>query len=298
MQNELLIAILAGLGGMLGWGFADFFVKKTVDKIGAVSSLVWAHLFGTVVLVFFAIFQFLIFGSFIAIPNTLSAWAGLILFGILQMIVYWLVYEGFGKGQVSVLSPVFASFAGLVALISIAFLGERAGDLRILSLFIIFAGIVLISTDFKGWNIKSIKLVNVPGFKEVAIATLLAALWTLGWGKFVGGEDWLSYALFMYLFMTVAAFFLSRFMKVKLSGVSTNLWKFLFIIGLGEAIAYTAISLGYSLTSTVSVVALLSGAFSLPVIILARIFLKEKINHIQTIGSIVIFTGIMALSLL
>lgn len=298
MQNELLIAILAGLGGMLGWGFADFFVKKTVDKIGAISSLVWAHLLGTVVLIFFAISQFFIFGKLITVPSTLITWVGLILFGILQMIVYWLVYEGFGKGQVAVLSPVFASFAGLVAVISILFLGEQSSDLRILSLFIIFAGIILISTDIKGWNIKNIKLINVLGFKEVAIATILAAVWTLGWGKFVDGEDWLSYALFMYFFMTVAAFLLSRFMKINLSGVATNLWKFLFIIGLGEAIAYTSISLGYSLTPLVSVVALLSGAFSLPVMILARIFLKERVSVIQTIGSIVIIIGIMVLSLL
>jgi len=40
MQQELLIAVLAGLGGMFGWGFADFFAKKTIDEIGSVASLV------------------------------------------------------------------------------------------------------------------------------------------------------------------------------------------------------------------------------------------------------------------
>jgi len=33
MQTELLIAIIAGLGGMFGWGLADFFAKKTIDSI-------------------------------------------------------------------------------------------------------------------------------------------------------------------------------------------------------------------------------------------------------------------------
>ena len=50
MQSALTIAVLAGLGGMLGWGAADFFAKKTIDKIGAIASLVWAHIFGTTIL--------------------------------------------------------------------------------------------------------------------------------------------------------------------------------------------------------------------------------------------------------
>ena len=33
MENSLAVAVLGGLGAMLGWGFADFFAKKTVRKI-------------------------------------------------------------------------------------------------------------------------------------------------------------------------------------------------------------------------------------------------------------------------
>jgi uncharacterized membrane protein len=50
INPTLVIAILAGLGGMLGWGFSEFATKKAVDKVGAISSLVWAHVFGTVLL--------------------------------------------------------------------------------------------------------------------------------------------------------------------------------------------------------------------------------------------------------
>lgn len=39
MQKELFIAIIAGLGAMLGWGISDFFAKKSVDKIGPLVSL-------------------------------------------------------------------------------------------------------------------------------------------------------------------------------------------------------------------------------------------------------------------
>lgn len=298
MQKELIIALLAGFGGMIGWGLADFFAKKTVDRIGVIASLVFAHIFGVLTLLIFSVFQWTISGTFIHIPSSSWVWLGLIFFGVLQMVVYWLVYEGFGKGQVAVLSPVFASFTGLVALISIVFLGESASVFKILSLLVMFTGIILINADVSALHLGKISWGRVPGFKEVAMATILAAVWTLGWDRFVAGAPWLSYALCMYVFMTMAAFILSWIMKVKLSVAEAGIWKFLALIGFGEAVAYSAISLGYSSTSLVSVVALLSGAFSLPVIILARIFLKEKVNPVQTVGSIIIVAGIIFLSLL
>jgi|SRR3989344_3986162 len=295
MPQELLIAIIAGLGGMIGWGSADFFAKKTIDRIGSIVTLVWGHLIGTIFFVLLALFQLIIFGELIQIPINPMVWLGLIFFGTLQMIVYWLAYQGFGKGQVAVLNPVFASFSGLVAFISIVFLGEATNTIKLIALIVIFAGVILLGFDFKGLRSKNLNF--VPGLKEVSLAALLAAIWTLGWDKFVGGRDWLAYALLMYTFLTLAAFVASKLLRVKLSGVKSNLWIFIVGIGLGETIAYAAISLGYSATSLTSVVTLISGAFSLPTIILARIFLKEKVTTAQTIGSIVVIAGIIILSL-
>ena len=68
------------------------------------------------------------------------------------------------------------------------------------------------------------------------------------------------------------------------------------LIGCFEVGAYVLISLGYSLTTRTSVVALLSGAFSLPTIVLARAFLKERVTGLQTAGSAVVIFGIMLLS--
>ena len=295
MSNGLIIAIFAGVGGMIGWGSADFFAKKTIDKIGPISSLVWAHLCGTLALIFLAVLQFLAFDKMIHIPTSFHEWSGLIFFGILQMVVYWFVYEGFGKGQLAVLNPVFASFSGLVALFSVLFLREVLSINLFLSLILIFGGVLFINLDVKG--LKSKRLNIVPGLKEVGFATILAAFWTLGWDKFVTGNDFLSYALFMYLFMTIASVLLAKIKKVKLGGVKSSLWKYIILIGIGETIAYTAISFGYSSSPFTSVIALISGAFSLPTIVLARIFLKEKVSRIQTIGSLIIVVGIIVLAI-
>jgi len=297
MQQELIIAIFAGLGGMLGWGFADFFAKKTVDTVGSIVSLVWAHVFGTLALSLVLFYKVFVLEETTNIPSDLNTWGLLSLFGGLQAIIYLLLYQAFSKGKLAVINPIFASYSGIAAFLSIAVLGEIVNPYLLLALGVIFSGILLINLDISALRSKSIKLASTPGLKEVLLALILAAVWTVSWDKFVSGKDWLSYALLMYSFMTIVALAISKLQKVSLSITQIGLWKFLILIGLCEAIAYLAISLGFSATSFTSVVALLSGAFSLPTIILARVFLKEKVTSIQTVGSIVIIVGIIILSL-
>lgn len=297
MQQELLIAILAGLGGMLGWGFADFFAKKTIDEIGDIVSLVWAHLFGTIVLFISALYLWSINGREVALPGDWQTWFQLLFFGALQATIYFLVYRGFSKGKVGLLSPVFSSFSGLTAVLSVVIFGELLTGRLVLALITVFLGILLLNIDVEALRSNRINFIRLPGFREVAIATLLAAFWTLFWDKVVGGQDWVLYAFFMYGFMTFTMYLIAKVQGVGLEMNKHHVWKFLVLIGLTETVAYLAISFGYSATTFTSIIALLSGAFSLPTIILARAFLKEKITAVQTVGSVVIIAGIMILSL-
>ncbi len=294
MHSMFLVAILAGFGGMLGWGLGDFFAKTSVDNLGPIRSLVWAHACGSVVLVLAAVIQLLVMHGAAPLPEG-SAWFGVMGFGVLQMIVYWLAYKGFEKGQLAVLNPIFASFTGIVALAAILFLGEPASILTIIALIILMLGILLINSDLETLKLKKLKF--LPGLKEISGATILAAIWTLGWDRFVSGHNPLSYALWMYLFMTLAAVVMAKLLREKLRGVPVRYRKFLFMTGLGEAVAYLAISWGYSSTNLVAVVALISGAFSVPVVILAYFFLKERITRIQFLAVIIIVAAIAALSL-
>lgn len=296
MHQEIIIASLAGLGGMLGWGLADFFAKKTIDEIGDVASLAWGHIFGTLSLFLMLLYRFSFQQQSISLPNDGKTWLLLALFGIGQAAVYLFVYKGFGKGQLAVLNPIFASFAGITALLSITFFGEPIGYLTVFGLLVLFLGIILISTDLTALKARQLGFAHIPGFKEIVTATILAAFWTLLWDRLIGGEDWLIYALLMYAFMTITILIVAKIQKVNLSFNNRSVWKFLVLIGVCETIAYLAISWGYSTTPLTSVIALLSGAFSLPTIILARLFLKEKITPLQTVGGIVIILGIMLLA--
>jgi drug/metabolite transporter (DMT)-like permease len=296
MDNTLYLAFMGGLAGMLGWGFADFFAKKTIDQIGDIPSLVWAHLFGTLGFLLVAIYSYFKYGQYIHIPHDPQTLGLLAFFGALQAAVYLLVYRAFEKGQVAVINPIFASYSGVVALISILFLGEIVSGNAILSVLVIFLGVILLSLDIPG--LKSKKLNLHAGVKEVVIASILAAGWTLGWNKFVSGQDFIAYALFMYAFMTIAAFLYAKAKKIKLNVIKgSNIITPVVMIGLCEMVAYLGISLGFSQTSHTSIVAVLSGAFSLPTILLARAFLKEHITKIQTLGASFVILGAVLLAI-
>jgi drug/metabolite transporter (DMT)-like permease len=292
MHNALTIAVLAGLGGMFGWGAADFFAKKAIDRNGPIKALVWGHGFGSFLLLVIMLAEILLGGQ-VTQPRGL-VWLGLAGFGALQMIIYWLLYQGFEKGLVSVLNPIFASFSGIVALVAIIWFGEHASLLIGLAFILIFIGIIAINLDWS--DIRRKKLKGVPGLKEVATATVLAAGWTLGWDKFVSGHDSLSYAVWMYLAMTVAAICLAQFLKNEIRQIESKTWPFVALVGSGEALAYLAITWGYSSTPLTGVVALISGTFSVPTVILAYIFLKERLTKLQLAGIVAIILGIAGVS--
>lgn len=283
---------------MLGWGLADFFAKKTIDEVGDVVTLAWAHVFGTAVLLIVMLYQVILHQQSTRIPFDVQTWTLLLFFGVLQAAVYLLVYSGFRKGQVAVLSPIFASFSGFTAAISIIVLGEIVGGYIFFGLTILFVGILSINLDLHALRLKRIGFIRVPGFGEIVCATLLAVIWTLLWDKFIGGKDWLFYTLTMYAFMTLTILIFAKFRRINLLVVKPSIWKFLVLIGICEILAYLAIGWGYSATPMTSIVALLSGAFSLPTIFLARVFLKEKINALQISGGLAIIVGIMILSIL
>jgi uncharacterized membrane protein len=297
MNSELIIAVIAGLGGMLGWGLADFFAKKTIDEIGDIVTLVWGHIFGSVALSIIALYQFLFLKKNLVSNLDAKIIIILLFFGALQALVYLLVYKGFGKGQLMVLNPIFASFSGLVALFSVIFLKEVASGHLLVTLFGIFVGVLLLSLDFSTFKKGKFKLAQVPGSKEIFLATILAAVWTILWDNFVSGKNWITYALLMYVFMTMVLISYANFYKIKITFTKKSAWKFLVLIGITEIFAYLAISLGYSSTSKTSVVALISGAFSLPTIFLAHTFLKERISKNQWLGALIVIIGIILISI-
>ncbi|MBA3758126.1 EamA family transporter [Candidatus Saccharibacteria bacterium] len=297
MTDAIVVAILSGLAGMLGWGLADFFAKKTIDIVGDLATLAWAHIYGVIFLLSIVLIYNRSEHQTLTLPNGFKEFALLGFFGILQAFVYFFAYRAFGKGKLALLNPVFSSYSGIVVLLSTIFFAEVIGVNQLLCLLVIFAGIMSISLDRESLALKKIRLAKISGMKEILIAAILGAVWTVLWGNFVIDKDWLVYAAIMYIFMTITILLICLIQRLKLNVLNAHTWKFFMLIGVSEVIAYVGVSLGYSVTSRTSIIAVLSAAFSVPTVILAHIFLKERITKFQISGVALVITGVVAITL-
>ena len=297
MYSQLTIASLAGLGGMLGWGLADFFAKKTIDKIGDIETLFWSQFIGI-----FPLLLLFLFNPVVPQLTNLGRWY-LVFLGIYSGLSYIPTYKAFGKGKVSLLSPIFASYAVIVAILSAFLFGEVIPGGRVIAFVVVFIGVILINGDPRD-IVSSLRdgvkggVEKIQGLKEILLAVCLYSVWLVALDQFVSGKNWVPLLLVIRIFSAISLWIYAKIKGRSLVFKYKELWKFVILIGVFDVAAFGFVSYGFSATPYASVVAMLSGAFSLPTIVLARTFLKERSTRVQALGSFVVIVGIMLLSLL
>jgi drug/metabolite transporter (DMT)-like permease len=292
MHSTLVVALVAGVGSMIGWGTADFFAKTTIDKIGDATTLFWQQLIGIIPLL-------LLYVLHPYMPH-LHHFDPLfiVLLGIVSGLSYLPLYNGFGKGQLSLLSPIFASYSVMVVLLSIIFLREPLHAGRTLAIVVTIIGILLISTDLHDLRTSAHKhAFRLAGLPEVASAMVMYSIWLIFLDKFLVGKEWLLFVLLIRIFSTLTIFGYSRVKRISLKVPDRKLWKYLVGIGVFDVLAFSFVSYGFSHTQFPSIIAVLSATFSLPTLILARLFLKERINRQQLAAALVILAGVVLISL-
>jgi drug/metabolite transporter (DMT)-like permease len=292
MDNTLLVAVLAGLGGMVGWGAADFFAKKTIDTIGDLRTLFWAQLIGVIPLAL----------AFLVHPKVpdLNRFDPLflLLFGIAGALSYLPLYSAFGKGRVSILSPIFASYSVVVVILAAIFLNAQISSLQAAAIAVVFAGTLILSTDLSEIRqlIRSRQKLG-DGVPDVLIALFGYSFWLLFLDKFLNGKEWLFYLLIIRSLAVVTLFVYSRLTRTSLRIAQPGLWKYLTVIGLFDVAAFSAVSYGFSHTSYIAIVTVLSATFSIPTLLLAYAFLKERMTSVQFGGVALVLVGVVLISL-
>ena len=286
------MGILMGLATMAGWGMAIFFQAIANRKTTNFIVLFWMELFGLIIGSFYFIYNFASF-NFSLIYRYLPQIA---VIALLQIFAYLSFYKGLRKGQVSLVSSIAASWGLLTAMLGIFILKEVLKINQILAIFFIIIGIILVSVNIEDLiNNKKIKLLT--GVKEGLMAMfgwgtslfLLASLTkTMGW--FLPA---FSFRLFLLIFLFLYMVFAKKEFVQKKSKFPLLL---LLLIGVFDMGAFFTYSLGTS-GSYASIVAPIGSAYTLVTIILAKIFLKEKIKPSQYFGIASILTGLIIISL-
>jgi drug/metabolite transporter (DMT)-like permease len=278
---------LLGLISALAWGTGDFIAKRTVDRIGPYLTLFYMSLVGAVLLGFINLLPFgdkrgldlpLFFLNFAA--------------SSLGILGYFCLYYGFQVGKLSVVSTITAAGTMVPVSLSLLILKEWPTVDQFIGIFLIVIGVTLVSLQnpktpapacgqkgvvpallsalFFGSYVILIKLISVK------TGPLLPVFFVRGMGVvFIGG--------------------ILLAQKKKFS-VPVRLWKYLIFIGMLDALAFLAFTVGMSYT-LVAIVAPISSLFTLVTVALARFILNEKFLPHQKWGFFIVMAGVIFISL-
>ena len=286
------MALIFALMSMFFWGLALFLAAIASRKIGNILTLFWMQIFGFIIGVNYALFN----PHLVSLQLLPPFMAILAVFALLQVIGTLGYYKGLIKGQVSLVSPLGASYGLITAVLSLVFLKEVLRLNQIIAIFLIIFGIIILSINLKDLiNKKSIQLLT--GTKEGIIAML-------GWGvslfllifpsKYLG---WFLPAIFSRFLMILILLVYILYSKIAIFPKNQKLpFKLLIFIGLFDMLAFFSYSLGVS-KGFGSIVGPVSSASTLVTIFLGLIFFKEKLGVRKIIGVLGIVGGLVLISI-
>lgn len=285
------IGILFALASMFSWGTADFFAKKAVDRVGYVKSMLIVQVFALMPLAIyaFATSQLPAMSVGLLLVTSVAALGG--------VGGYYFFFKGLQKGNISIVSPVSSSYAIVPVVFSYFLYGEVLSPLQLAGIAAIFVGVFLASTRLDELR-KSIREGATNGVFEALMATVTwGTTYTLlkivvdGAGPVMGA---LVTRVIMMLFSIVLFGRGALGDKSKLPGRTILL--FLVAAGFLDMIGLMSYNMGIT-TQLVSIVSPISAIYSAVTVVLAYIFLKERIANNQKAGIVSILAGLLLISI-
>lgn len=322
--------IVSGLTAALCWGIADFFARGATRSGGTFRTLLTLQFIATVALLVVAMPLGLLHLANLPTGLTLAAAAlSLIILGGAA-----LLYRSFAIGTLAIVSPIAASYAAVTALLAMLLSDERPRLPQLIGIVCTLGGVILtsaVSSYIPGDHTGTPPLTGdsptkrptkaplslAPGLPEALISMLLfgAAYWAL---RFVvpglGGVTVAFIAkatdLLALLLLALVVVLLQRRKSRRaptspapqspLAPPAAGQRNAFLLAVIPTALFDTAANIAYNLGITgslTSIVAVLSSLFSAVTVLLAWIFLRERLTRWQWVGAIAIFLGIALVSL-
>ena len=164
------MGIITGFFTMFFWGIAIFLAALASRKIGNILTLFWMQLFGFLVGTTYFLFNY----NSLSLSSIVHFVPVLCFIAVFQVMAYLAFYKGLDKGQVSLVSPLGASWSLITVILSVIFYREALKTNQLFAIFLITIGIVIIAVNLKDL-IKNKSLQLLIGVKEGIISMF-------GWG--------------------------------------------------------------------------------------------------------------------
>lgn len=282
---NLGLSLACGLLTATGFGTADFMAKLSAGKMGFVRTALLVQVIGSFFVLPFALTDL---SRLIADPAFALA---AVLLGVVNAVGTLCLYKGFEVGRVSIVSPIGSTAPVVAIFLAVTFLGETVTVPRLAGISCVIVGIVLVSiqSDQKG------------SAGQVAKGTVYAIAFMLLSGVLLFGLKPVSTVLGVFLPVLTLRWVGSLVLVVpylRQRKTDERVGSFRLILGVAffDTFANVAYTLGVSL-GTVTIVSTLGGLFSSITVLLAWVFLGERLSRHHIVGFIAILLGVAALGL-
>jgi drug/metabolite transporter (DMT)-like permease len=307
---QLSLAIILGLTGAVCWGGADFAARFASRRVGAYRTLFFMQFFGFIALSVYLKFRG---GFFEGIAPGWHPWALAALAGVINMIASLSLYYSFQIGVMSIVAPVSSAYPALTVALAIAS-GERITALRGAGLAVTLVGVILAATTFTSAAASTLNetAAKESATKETAAKETAHLSKGVGWAILAAlGFGVLFWFLGFYVVpavgptISVWVIRLTSFSVLALAAIPTrqslklpigSVWWLLAAVGFLDTAAFVANNAGLH-TGQVSVVSVLASLYGAVTVLLAWIFLREKLERSQWFGIVLIFAGIVLVSI-
>ena len=283
-MNELL-GFLFGIVSMLGFGIQDAFMIKAARTFGGFRTSFYIILVVTLIMVPLGFFLF----SFSGI--TLAILLGLLAAAVLSATALFSFNKGFHVGNPSIVATVASASGAVTAILSLIFFNQQLTAIQITAVALIVLGTILVS-------FKSGKLHLAKGHLGVGYAIIAM----IGWGGFffiiswaVQSVGWFTAGLLVEAMTVVVYLIYSTVTKTQVF-IESKHYPYLVMLGVLNMIAFLSYNLGVTYGYTF-VVAPVSAAAQVIVILFSLLVLKEGLSGNQKLGVLLALVGLIVIAL-
>ena len=290
------MGILLGLATALCWGSADLLARFATRSIGTFRTMLYMQATG-LVLMTAGLHWFGGWGH-LADGSGWRPWMWGIVAGLLNTSSTLALYRSFEIGKMSMVAPISAGYPALTTALAVL-TGERLTAARIVGIFLIIAGVVVVARGEEAHSDEGI--LAAPEKKHLGVG------WALMSGVGFGVMFWLLGIRVVPLLGSGPSVWLIRLTSVVMTALvmlavrrpmalrGERAGRWILGVGLLDTSAYVLNNFGMQ-REQLSVVSVLASLYGAVTVGLAAPLLGERISRMQWAGIVGIFVGIVLIS--